>query len=190
MYKRELAIVSVIVFAAMTALATSSFAQSSPGGSPASVAAKGAATGSDDAPSGQVMEPRRHGPSLKAMMEKLGITDEQKKQIRALYVGFKDRTRKARTELMSLKDEKRTMLLSGKIDQQKLAQIDEQIVKLKSDVMREKLKLQRDRLALLTPEQVERVADWQAERAFHSKWKRMHSGRMDHDRGMGGHFGH
>lgn len=63
MYKRELVIVSVIVFAAMTALATSSIAQSSPGGSPASVAVKGAVTvtGSDDTSSGQVMERRTTG---------------------------------------------------------------------------------------------------------------------------------
>jgi len=107
-------------------------------------------------------------------MEKLGITDQQKKQIRALYVGFEDRTRKARMELRSLKDEKRTMLLSEKIDQQKLAQMDDQVVKLVSDVLREKLKLKRDRLALLTPEQIGRIADFQAEKAFRSKWKRMH----------------
>ena len=116
-------------------------------------------------------------------MKKLGITDEQKKQIRGLYVGFRDRTRKTRMELMSLKDEKKTMLLSGKIDQQKLAQIDDQVVKLVSDLLREKLKLRRDRLAALTPEQIGRIADWQAEKAFRSKMHRMHRGEM---RGMHG----
>ncbi len=137
----------------------------------------------DLAPSGEFASGRHHRPSLEAMMKKLGITDEQKKQIRALYIGFLDRTRKTRMELRSLKDEKRTMLLSGKIDQQKLAQIDDQIVKLVSSVMHEKLKLQRDRLALLTPDQLGRVADWQAERAFQAKWKRMHFGHMHHNRG-------
>ena len=111
-------------------------------------------------------------------MEKLGITDEQKTKIRALYVGFEDRTRKTRMELKSLKDEKKTMLLSGKIDQQKLAQIDDQVVKLVPDLVKEKLKLRRDRFALLTPEQIGRIADWQAERAFRSKWRRMHGGGM------------
>ena len=77
-------------------------------------------------------------------------------------------------DLKSLKDEKKTMILSGKIDQQKLAQIDDQIVKLVSDLLKEKLKLRRDRLALMTPEQIGRIADWQAEKAFRSKWKRMH----------------
>ncbi len=122
-----------------------------------------------------------HGPSLKAIMEKLGITDQQKVQIRDLYVGFKDRTRKARMELRSLKDEKKTMLLSGKIDQQKLAQIDDKMVKLVSEVVGEKLKLKRDRLALLTSEQLGKLADWQAERAFHKQWKKRHHWRMDHD---------
>ena len=66
------------------------------------------------------------------------------------------------------------MLLSGKIDEQKLAQIDDQVVKLVSDLVKEKLKLRRDRLALLTPEQIGHIADWRAEKAFRSKWKRMH----------------
>ena len=97
--------------------------------------------------------------------------------------GSGDRTARRAMDLMSLKDEKKTMLLSGKIDQQKLAQIDDQVVKLVSDMVREKLKLRRDRLALLTPEQIERVADWQAERAFRSKMHKMRWGRM---RGMHG----
>jgi protein CpxP len=112
------------------------------------------------------------------MIKKLGITDDQKKQIRALYVGFQDRTRKARTDLMSSMDEKKTMVLSGKIDQAKLAQIDEQIVKLRGDVMRERLKMKRDRLGLLTPEQIGRIADWKAEKAFRSGHERRHGGMM------------
>jgi len=76
---------------------------------------------------------------------------------------------------MSLRDEKKTMFLSGKIDQQKLAEIDDQIVKLVSDVLREKLKLRRDRLALMTPKQIGLIADWQAEMAFRAKMmKRAH----------------
>ena len=80
-------------------------------------------------------------------------TDEQKRGTRSLYVGFSDRTRKARTELMALKDEKKTMLLFGKIDQQKLAQIDDQFVQVKADLLKEKLKFKRERLASLTPQQ-------------------------------------
>ncbi len=117
-----------------------------------------------------------HRHSLKAIMEKLGITDEQKKQFRSLYVGFSDRTRKARTELMGLKDEKKTILLSGKIDQQKLAQIDDQLVKVKTDLLKEKLKFRRERLALLTPQQLDKVADWMAEMSFRSKFNKMHGG--------------
>jgi protein CpxP len=123
--------------------------------------------------------------SLEAILKKLGITDEQRKQIRALYTTFKDKTRKARTDLMTLKDEKQTMLMSGKVDQQKLAQIDDQIVKLRGDVMREGLKLQRDRLALMTPEQIEKIAQWRADKAFKAKFRR-HFGKMH----WGGHRGH
>ena len=127
--------------------------------------------------------PGHHRPTLEAIAKRLGITDDQKKQMRALQVGYRDRTRKARTDLASLRDEKKTMMLSGKIDQQKLAQIDDQTVKLRSDLMRERLKLRRDRLALLTPEQIGRLADWQAERGFRARMHKGHWGRMHGRRG-------
>jgi Spy/CpxP family protein refolding chaperone len=178
MDKRALAILSVLALLVMGALATLTGAQDSSGVSAASpVMQSGMSQPSD--PSEGLAGRWHHKPSLQAIMKKLGITDDQKKQFRALQVGFRDRTRKTRMELMSLRDEKTTMLLSGKIDQQKLAQIDDQIVKLRSDVMKEALKLRRDRLALLTPEQIERIADWQAEKAFRAKFERRHSGQMD-----------
>ena len=161
-----------------------SHAQTKPGMPPTSTTTQGTIS-QPSGPSEELAGPMRRGHSLEAMLKKLGITDEQKKQIRDLYVGFRDRTRKTRMDLMSLKDEKKTMLLSGKIDQQKFAQTDDQIVKLAGDLMREKLKLRRDRLALLTPEQIGRVADWQAERAFRAKMHKMHRGRMGGMHGRG-----
>jgi len=185
MKKQTLLLVPMVVFLAMGVMASVAVAQDDPGTLFAAPAMQGAAPQSP-ASSGEVAGGCHHGPSLKAIMEKLGITDQQKQQIRALYVGFKDRTRKTRMELMSLKDEKKTMLLSGKVDQQKLAQIDDQIVKLVSDLLKEKLQLRRDRLALMTPEQIGHVADWQAEKAFRSKMmKKMHGGWMRHHEGRG-----
>ncbi len=176
---------SVLLPFLMVALLTignvaTSYGQAKPGMPPASGTTEGAIS-QPSGPSEELSGTMRHGHSLEAMMKKLGITDEQKKQIRALYVGFRDRTRKTRMDLRSLKDEKQTMLLSGKIDQQKLVQIDDQVVKLVSDLLREKLKLRRDRLALLTPEQIGRIADWQAEKAFRHKMHKMRWGQM---RGM------
>lgn len=177
MNKQALLLVPMVALLVMVPMVASAGAQDDPGTSFAAPAMQGAATQSPSS-SGQLTGRRHHGPSLKAIMEKLGITDEQKTKIRALYVGFKDRTRKTRMDLRSLKDEKKTMLLSGKIDQQKLTQMDDQTVKLVSDLLKEKLKLRRDRLALMTPEQIGRIADWQAEKAFRSRMmKRMHWGR-------------
>lgn len=161
-----------------------------PAGAPAMTSGQSEPAG----PAHEFAGPSHHRHSLKAIMKKLGITDEQKKQFRSLYVGFSDRTRKARTELMALKDEKKTMLLSGKIDQQKLAQIDDQLLKVKTELLKEKLKFKRDRLALLTPEQLDKVADWMAEGSFRSKFKKMHGGGgmhggMMHGGGGGMHGG-
>lgn len=118
--------------------------------------------------------------SLGAVLKKLGVTDEQKKQIRGLVVEAKERTRKSRADLISLIDEKKTMLMSGKIDQSKLSGIDEKIVKLSGDLMRERMKTRREILALLTPEQVERMADLLLEKSGPGGFGKM---------GRGGHRG-
>ena len=189
MNKRALLLVTMVALLAMGVMVAASNAQSGSGTPSAPDVMKGEGTHSSDlSPASEFAGRWHHKHSLEAIQKKLGITDEQKKQIRALYVGFRDRTRKTRTELMAIKDEKKTMLLSGKIDQQKMAQLDDQTVKLVSDLLKEKLKLRRDRLALMTPEQLNKIADWQAERSFRSKMKKMHWGR-GHGEGMRGGFG-
>jgi Spy/CpxP family protein refolding chaperone len=98
------------------------------------------------------------------LKEELNMTDQQRKQLRMLQAGFLDRTRKARMALMSLKDEHRAMMLTGAPDIKKLAQLDEQEVKLVSEIMAEKFKTRRDRLALLTSEQVEKLSALMADK--------------------------
>ena len=185
MKKYALLVVATAALFTMGALAA--FAQgapAAPGGPPAMKGAMGHPAGPPAGPPEEFMGKGRSGHSLEGLMKKLGITDEQKTQIRALYTSFRDRTRKTRMELMSLKDEKHTMLLSGKVDQQKLAQMDDQIVKLKTDLMKERLKLKRDRLGLLTPEQISKVADMMAAKAFRGKFGKM----RHHEGGRKGHF--
>ncbi|HTY26007.1 MAG TPA: hypothetical protein VMC85_22955 [Desulfomonilaceae bacterium] len=94
------------------------------------------------------------------LIEKLKLTDDQVKQTRLAYVDSQDKTRKARTALMGLHDEKKNMLISGKIEQGRLAKLDEDIVKLASEVMAEDLKVKREQLSKLTPEQVNILADF------------------------------
>ncbi|MEJ2718437.1 MAG: Spy/CpxP family protein refolding chaperone, partial [Deltaproteobacteria bacterium] len=94
------------------------------------------------------------------LMGRLKLTDEQREKMRNLYVQFRGKTHEARMSARSLRDEKKTMLMSGKIDQKKLAQLDEAILKSRNEVSKERLKLQRNRLALLTDDQVQRLADF------------------------------
>jgi Spy/CpxP family protein refolding chaperone len=98
------------------------------------------------------------------LMGALKLTDDQQKQMRLTYVGFLDSTRKARKGLMGLDDEKAAMLISGKIDLAKLAKLDEETAKLASEVMGEDLKMKREQLALLTPEQIDHLADFSSKR--------------------------
>jgi Spy/CpxP family protein refolding chaperone len=60
---------------------------------------------------------------------------------------------------------KEAMLISGKIDQAKLAKLDEETTKLASEVMGEDLKMKREQLALLTPEQIDHLADFSSTKA-------------------------
>ncbi len=186
---KKYALLTVATVALFTMGSLAAYAQGSPAAPGGSPMMKGPMMGMMEQPGGPPHESfgkGHRGHSLEGLMKKLGITDEQKKQFRALYTGFQDRTRKTRMELMSIKDEKRTMLLSGKVDQQKLAQLDDQLVKVKTDLMKERLKMRRDRLALLTPEQVSKVADLMAARAFSAKSGKMHhrwEGRRGHSEG-------
>lgn len=117
-------------------------------------------------PPGPAPGPPPHGPGhfglLSAppdLLEELKLTDDQIKQMRLTYVDYKDRTRKARNALMGLRDEAETMMVSGKIDLAKLAKLDEDTAKLASEVMGEELKMKREQLSKLTPEQMDRLAD-------------------------------
>jgi periplasmic protein CpxP/Spy len=118
-----------------------------------------------DGPMGPPPGRPHHGPGMMGhggfpppLLEKLKLTEDQQKQMRTAFVGFQDKSRKARSALMGLEDEKKTMLMSGKIDQAKLGKLDEDIVKLRSEVMGEALKMKREHLSTLTPEQLEVLA--------------------------------
>jgi Spy/CpxP family protein refolding chaperone len=118
-----------------------------------------------DGPLGPPPGRPHHGPGMMGhggfpppLLEKLKLTDDQQKQMRSALVSFQDKSRKARSALMGLEDEKKTMMMSGKIDQSKLGKLDEDIVKLRSEVMSEALKMKREHLSTLTPEQLEVLA--------------------------------
>jgi Spy/CpxP family protein refolding chaperone len=132
------------------------------------------------APPGPPLGPPPHGGDFPGLLdgppdliEKLKLTDDQQKQMRLAYVDFQDKTRKARTALMGLRDEKKTMLISGKIDQARLTKCDEDIVKLASEVMAEDLKMKREQFSKLTPEQVNLLADFLAKRPMGHRPKMM-----------------
>jgi periplasmic protein CpxP/Spy len=187
MKKHALLVVATVALFAMGSMVA--YAQAAPAGPGTPPPGKGGMMGMMGKAGGPGHEfmGRWHcgGHSLQGLMKKLGITDEQKAKFRALYTSFLDRTRKSRMEVRSLKDEKLTMLLSGKVDQQKLAQIDDQLVKVKTDLMKERMKFRRDRLALLTPEQVSKVADLVAARMFRAKMGKWHH-RWEGRRGFEG----
>jgi hypothetical protein len=113
--------------------------------------------------------------SLPVLRKRIGLTKEQESKMRLLYTGFSDRTRASAKELLSSTSEKRAMLKSGKIDQQKLAKLDDEILKARSGISAERLKLVRDRLALLTSPQVKRLASLGHERIMQAQLNHGHT---------------
>lgn len=97
------------------------------------------------------------GYNLAILSKRLGLSDQQMKDMKILFTSFEDRTKSPRSDLKSVVDKKREMLTSGKLDQQKLAEMDDQIAKLRSDLFRERQKLVRDRLSLLNSSQLQKL---------------------------------
>ena len=177
MKRHALTALTLIVFLAFAPLALAAQGTGGPGGPPKGGPAVQGAPAEMSPSMGMGMGHHRwgHGEDRMEMMhKKLGLTDEQKKAMRQLYASFRDKTRKARMELATLKDEKKTMLIAGNVDQKKLAQIDEQVVKQVSEVLTDRLKVKRDWLAMLTPEQVDRLASLVAKKTFRSEMRKMH----------------
>jgi len=100
--------------------------------------------------------------SVKILFKRLELSDQQKKDMATLFTSFRDRTGLARSNLASVIDKKKEMILSGKIDQDKLAEMDDRIATLRSDLYRERLKLIRDRLSLLNSEQLQKLGHLKA----------------------------
>ncbi len=94
-----------------------------------------------------------------ALQEKLGLSEKQTTDLRTQLTNFREQTRKIQDNLRPLMEEKRNMMATGKINQERLIKIDEEIVKLRSDMLREQLKMERDRLLILTPDQVKRLGE-------------------------------
>jgi Spy/CpxP family protein refolding chaperone len=176
MKKVSILIVSSMLIVGLGVFATQAFDNLA--GSPSGVAvssprllAKGPGTALD-APPGKRGGPWLHKKGFRraggraGLFKRLNLTDEQREQMRNLYVQFRENTREARMAAKSLADEKKTMLISGKIDQKKLAELDEAILKSRNEVRKARLKMKRDRLALLTDEQVKRLADFMARKQY------------------------
>ncbi|MFH0826246.1 MAG: periplasmic heavy metal sensor [Pseudomonadota bacterium] len=106
------------------------------------------------------------------LVEKLKLTDDQQKQMRAAYVEFREKTSKARNTIVALRDEKEIMMISGKIDQARLAKLDEETTKLASEIMTQHLKMKREHLSKLTPEQIDCLSE------FLTKHKGPHGPKM------------
>ena len=97
--------------------------------------------------------------SPKALQDKLGLSEQQVEDMRTKMDNHRAHMEKFRTNLMPLMEEKRNMMMSGKINQERLIKIDEEIVRVRSDMLRERLKMERDRLLMLSPDQVKRLSE-------------------------------
>jgi len=108
-----------------------------------------------------------------ALQKRLKLTEQQKQEMQSLYTAFEDRTRDARNKFVSLLNEEKDMLRSGSIDAKKLTELDDQIAKLRSDMFRDRLKLVRDRLGLLTPSQTQMLAHLKGKMICHVNPRRI-----------------
>jgi hypothetical protein len=111
--------------------------------------------------------------SPKALQDKLGLSERQVEDLRTKMNSHRAQMEKFRANIMPLMEEKRNMMMSGKINQERLIKIDEEIVRVRSDMLRERLKMERDRLLMLSPDQVKRFSELMPK----TEERRMPSGR-------------
>jgi Spy/CpxP family protein refolding chaperone len=105
---------------------------------------------------------------LGILFKRLGLSEQQRKDMAMLFNSFRDRTDSARKSLASVIDKKKEMLKSGKLEQDKLAEMDDQIAKFRSDLYRERLKLIRDRLSLLNSDQLQKLGNLKGGKICHA----------------------
>lgn len=93
-------------------------------------------------------------------MNELGLSEEQKQRLRELRSASRERTKEARSAIRNIREQKLSMLKSGKINPQELLRLDKEFIKHHTQLDLERLKMQRDRAALLTPEQAKRLGEF------------------------------
>ena len=103
---------------------------------------------------------QRRGRLRHFFMNELGLSDEQKQQLRELRSASRARTREARNAIKNIREQKLSMLKSGKVSQQELLRLDEEYMQRHTPLDLERLRMQRERAALLTPEQAKRLGEF------------------------------
>lgn len=112
----------------------------------------------------------------------LGLTDEQRAKMRQMRKESRERVRADRDAVRKIREEKLNILLSGNVDTGKLAKLDEQYMKHHTQLDLERLKMKRERAALLTPDQARRLGEFLKNKMDEIKARR--SARMGRDRGF------
>ncbi len=92
--------------------------------------------------------------------KELNLTSEQKTKLRELRKESREAKQDTRSAVREIRDQKLQMLLSGKLDKTKLAELDKNLLKFHSQLEEEHLKMQRERLAILTPDQLKRLGEF------------------------------
>lgn len=83
----------------------------------------------------------------------LGLSEEQSQAMKQIRKEFQESIDADRKAMRQIRKEKLEMLLSGKVDQERLKALDVELAKHKAKITSERLKVKRARLALLTPDQ-------------------------------------
>jgi Spy/CpxP family protein refolding chaperone len=112
----------------------------------------------------------------------LGLTQEQRAKLRELRTESRQRMQEARTAVRKIREEKLNMLLSGKVDKDRLAKLDKQFMKYHVRIDEERLRLQRERAAILTPDQAKRLGEFM--KSKRDEFKARQSSRRERRRGF------
>lgn len=96
------------------------------------------------------------------LLKEIGLSQEQAIKMKSLTTRSMQRIKRCRIATKKINEEKINMFLCGRVDKERLEMLDEEYLRYHSQLVAERLKLQRKRVRLLTEDQVKRLGNFLA----------------------------
>jgi len=128
---------------------------------------------------GETCSPDFKGKKMHKVMEELGLTQEQKDQLKEMKIGNREAAKQLREKIKTKRGEMKAELTKPQSDRNKLDSIIEEIGELKKETMRSRIDSVLRMKMVLTPEQYKLLNEKTQKK--HKEWKKNKKKRGPND---------